>query len=258
MAQHYTRPPIVEALIDFRVEPPPGASAVDVAIAMSELQQSFRRDDIHAGNVSLTISPSAPPVVNVGNTLIGFRYTNADSTVVVQAQTGGFTFSLLCDPNSGDKRYRDWLSLRNEAKQMWEIYSRGYPLQSVTSTGVRYINRFDLPREAGGLVRLEEYFDVYPHEPKLLEAHDHVAFNLHLAMPQPDIQALLILNQGSSQFIGDDKMSSILLDLELRSNGSQPWASDDARIWEYLERLRKRKNEAFESFITDKTRLLLQ
>jgi len=51
-----------------------------------------------------------------------------------------------------------------------------------------------------------------------------------------------------------------LLDLDLfQERFDEPWGvEEDAEVWDFLERLRDRKNEVFEASITEKTRRLFE
>ena len=58
----------------------------------------------------------------------------------------------------------------------------------------------------------------------------------------------------------DAQTASILLDLDLfQERFDEPWGvEEDAEVWDFLERLRDRKNEVFEASITEKTRRLFE
>ena len=75
---------------------------------------------------------------------------------------------------------------------------------------------------------------------------------MQVILDQPDIRGVLVINQALIP-PPQPKIVSILLDLGLFNK--QQRAVED--LWEFLEKLHIRKNEVFESTITNKSRELL-
>ena len=143
---HLPNAPIVEALIDLRVQLPDEFSIKELAPFRDGLHESFpiirKRKQIHA---QLTFSPSAPPAVRVESPKPdGYMLTSADGTEVVQGRLDGYTFSRL-------RPYRDWDSLRDSARKFWEIYCDVAHPTSISRLAVRYINRLELPWRGSSL-----------------------------------------------------------------------------------------------------------
>lgn len=76
---------------------------------------------------------------------------------------------------------------------------------------------------------------------------------------QQDLGCWLIVNEAPEVPPAEETLS-IRLDLDMfREQYEEPWpADDDTLIWEFLERLHERKNEVFESSITNRTRRLIR
>lgn len=77
---------------------------------------------------------------------------------------------------------------------------------------------------------------------------------MQLQIPQQDLDCLLIINEAMAPQTNPN-LVTIILDLDLFRE--QIWASDDEDLWQFLGKLRHRKNEVFEASITDKTRELI-
>jgi uncharacterized protein (TIGR04255 family) len=77
---------------------------------------------------------------------------------------------------------------------------------------------------------------------------------MQLQIPQPDLEATLIINETIAPPTNPE-LVTIILDLDLFREHA--WESHDKNIWQFLEKLRLRKNEVFEASITDKVRGLI-
>ena len=120
----------------------------------------------------------------------------------------------------------------------------------VRRTAMRYVNRLDLP---GPLLDFKDYLRTIPEiAPDLSQGLS--AFFMQLQIPQQDLNCMLIINEGLLPSLSPE-IVSVLLDFDLFRE--QVWQSDDEDIWEFLEKLRYRRNLAFEASITDNTRRLI-
>jgi len=77
---------------------------------------------------------------------------------------------------------------------------------------------------------------------------------MQLQLPQQDLNCMLIINEALAQPTNPG-IITVILDLDLFRQ--QIWKNDDEDIWQFLDKLRDRKNEVFEASITDKTRELI-
>jgi uncharacterized protein (TIGR04255 family) len=244
--RHYTKASITEALIDLRVELP---SELALA-ALREIQRSIESDypivedlmvaqgSFQAGsNVTATASQSR----------VGYRCLSSDEKRILQARVDGFTFSQLAP-------YDTWETLRNEAQKLWQVYSSVTQPKTIQRVAVRYINRLDLPIDASGSLDFKDYLrtvpEISPHLPQGLSD-----YFMQLQIPQPDLQASLILNEAIFPPVTQN-IVSVLLDIDLFS--TVEFFADHEAAWGLLEKFHDRKNEIFEACITDRTRELLQ
>jgi uncharacterized protein (TIGR04255 family) len=103
-------------------------------------------------------------------------------------------------------------------------------------------------------LRIETYLNTYPQITEQLRHNAFSRFIMQVQLPQPDIDSTLLINQAMVDPPSPEAVS-VVLDLDLFRVGE--WdAENDAPIWDFLEVLRQRKNEAFEASITEDARRL--
>jgi uncharacterized protein (TIGR04255 family) len=137
---HLSNAPIVEAIIDLRIE-----------TEKKWESESFREDLSNELPDYPIIEPQRiirvetmakkdeiPRAAATDLGLIGFFFRSEDKLHVAQFQRDGFSFSRL-------KPYLDWEHLVSEAKRLWNIYQKHTSIQSITRLGVRFINTIDDP-----------------------------------------------------------------------------------------------------------------
>ncbi len=244
--RHYSKAPITEALIDLRIVPMDESNL----LSLQDLQQSLSGDYLEREDIIFSQSQFQQTVSNVTVTAtqsrLGYRFTSNDKKKVFQARLDGFTLSQL-------EPYENWEVLRNEAKRLWELYSKTAQPKSVERVAVRYVNRLDLPLEPSQTLDFKDYLRTAP------EVSDGISqglsgYFMQLQIPQTDIDAILLLNEAILP-PSQDGVVSVLLDIDLSCGTSFSIDSDD--YWEILDKFRVRKNEIFEACITEKLRELL-
>ena len=240
---HYSKAPLTEAVLDIRVELPSEITLQKLRdIQVGEEENYPRREDsiIVVGQVSMgaQVGASAKQTPN------GYRFVSQDNRQIFQARTDGFTFNRLAP-------YETWESFRDEARRLWEIYRPIANPKNISRLALRYINRLDLPLP---LKDFKDYLRTFP-EISSDMSQGLSGYFMQLQLPQPDLEAMLHLNQTlipppTPNFV------SVVLDLDLFCKDNVP--SEDQEIWKRFEILRTRKNEVFEACITNKTRRLIK
>ncbi len=117
---------------------------------------------------------------------------------------------------------------------------------------VRYINRFEFPHP---VTNLDTYLTVLPTAPSILSLAPVETFLIQLRSRHEDLDARLVLNEAIVP-PRDGNHLSLVLDLDVFQEGRLGPA--DERIWENLDVLHQRVEDAFEACITDETRKLIQ
>ena len=241
MSIQYEHAPITEALIDIRVELPQGISLESLEALHSEVKDRYpgKKKRIY---IEGQFSAGNEVGATARQTVMGFALSTENGKQVFQVRLDGFTFSRL-------RPYGNWIELRDEGRQLWEIYRRVASPRKITRVAVRYINQIDIPIPA---IDYKDYFLTTPEvSPSLPQ--DLSGFFMQLQFPQADFGGLLILTQTSVVPPGPG-MNSVVLDLDVFKD--QLEITSDDEVWGLLEKLRVRKNEFFEGCLTDKTREL--
>jgi len=240
--RHYSRAPITEAIIDLRVTLPEGLSVDKLADIHTYIGDRYpTKEPMHAGSLLFQAGPNIK--IDASREHHGFQFRSEDGLNIFQATLSGFTFNRLAP-------YKTWEAFSSEARRLWNIYKDTCKPSSVTRAAVRYINRLDLP---GPVLDFRDYLrtlpEVAPDLPQGLST-----FFMQLQIPQDDLNCMLIINEALAPPTSPERVS-VILDFDLFRE--QIWQTDDEEIWRFLEKLRHRKNLAFEASITEKTRELI-
>ncbi|NJM68584.1 MAG: TIGR04255 family protein [Acaryochloris sp. RU_4_1] len=197
---HYSKAPIIEAVIDLKVKPPSeeSISALEnLAIGYSERRPLMTLQGQIQGGQSVAATASQAQT--------GYQYISEDQKQIFQAQQDSFTFSRLAP-------YQDWISFCDEAKRLWDIYVAAINPESISRVAVRYINRLDLPLP---LNDFKDYLQTVPEvSPGLPQGLSN--FFLQLEIPQEDLSGTLVLNETLIPSSSSD-LISVVLDIDLFS-----------------------------------------
>ena len=242
VSRHYSRAPITEAIIDLKVTLPEGFAVDDLENIHAHISDHFPvKEQIHTGSLLFQSGPRIK--IDASREHRGFLFRSGDGLRIFQATLSGFTFNRLAP-------YDTWEDFSGDARHLWEVYKDVCRPSSVIRAAVRFINRLDLP---GPTLDFKEYLRTVPEvSPDLPQGLS--GFFMQVQIPQEDLNCMLIINEAFTQPTSPEVVS-IILDFDLF--GERIWQSDDEDIWRFLEKLRHRKNQAFEASITDKTRRLI-
>ncbi len=239
--RHYSKPPIVEAILDFQVRLPAGKSMADLEnVGAGEIAQYPKKS---TDKRTLDISQQTSATVITQQTVFVFK--SCDGNQVFEVHGQGFSFHRLAP-------YDRWETFRNEAQRLWRVYRALAQPTQITRLAVRYVNRLDLP--GGSRLDLKQYFRTFPKiAPELPQAV--AGLFMQLDIPQNDIGATLRLTQALAKPL-PASIDPIIIDIDLFRNANLP--TDEAEVWRVIEQLHTRHNEIFESCITDQTRELIK
>jgi uncharacterized protein (TIGR04255 family) len=243
--KYYSKAPITEALIDLRIVPLDESNLVSLRNLHQSLVEEYTLSEeinLFQGQLQQTGSALTATATQSPS---GYRFISTDKTQVFQACLDGFTFSQL-------EPYKNWATLRNEAKRLWELYNQAVQPKAIERIAVRYINRLDLPLESSHPFDFKDYLRTVP------EVADGIdqglsGYFMQLQIPQSNLSAILLLNEAIIPS-PKENVVSVLLDIDL--SRVENFSTDDS-FWEILDEFRWRKNEIFEACITDKLRELI-
>jgi len=236
---HFDKAPIIEAIIDLRVEPQSG----DVMPLLEGLRDTLKGTFPDSHNM-LEVAVQIDDVSGSHTQSInGYRLFSEDKQKVIQIRRDGFGFSLL-------HPYDRWDGFCDEARRLWDMYRNALQPVAVTRTAVRYINRIDIPLPS---IDIKEYFrtspEVSPDLPQMLQS-----YLMRLILSHPESGGTAVIQQALVNPPNPDT-TSVILDIDLFREQEIPQGEEE--IWDLFEQLRDGKNQIFRACITDKTEELI-
>lgn len=249
MTLHYSKALVVEAIIDIRVASPTEISVLDLVQNLDTLKERYPEREILSSFPSLqwAFPEGSLACFGMGVPSQGVRYLSKDGSKIFQARNDGFTLSIF-------PPYQSWEDYKDEARELWQHYVQARQPQLITRLALRYINRLLIPESDKPISHFLTVFPMFSE--KIGKPTD---FHSRLHFPQPDLEATLLLTQASLQPESHERgFYSLLLDIDIFRD-KIPWKAEaENDIWEFLERLRERKNLIFESCLTPAMKELIQ
>lgn len=229
-----SKAPIVEGLIDIRVERSAGATIAALKAACDELAAEFpsKIELRHwAGQISLAPQelPSISTAVDEPN---GFLLRSTDEKWVVQFRLDGFTVSRL-------QPYGTWDELKGKASALWAKYTEAVKPTKVVRIATRFINRVQLPLGESFEKTFLTNFVIGPSLPQSV-----AGYLLRVVIPFEDQNAIAIVTQSL-----EGNSTDCILDLDAFSE--QPQGIAENEMWEKLDCLREVKNRLFFGSFTE-------
>lgn len=244
----YSKPPITEAVIEFRFAGDcPQAARKKISRRLSKtypIEEVQRRLTVKASLVGIE-------GVQQSVTEVGLKRWSHDRTEVAtlsdenrnaespaqDAQPAAFSASQLAP-------YCGWESFCNRFLEGWSEVEKVIGHRKLLRIGVRFINRIDI---RGAIEEPKRWVLIGPVLPRRLPKP--AAFTLHTVLPLELGQANVVAATTASPL---PHHSAIVLDIDIYTTAA---ISDrHADRLEILKEFRTRKNDIFESCITDETR----
>lgn len=232
-------PPIVEAVIDFRVRlraPLAGAALASVSAEFKEQFPSCMLMKQHAFALTIAVGDE-PNQSSTSETQPGVRFDSAAKDRVAIFTVDGFTFSRV-------NGYSDWSMLKADAMAAWAEYSRlANPLE-IVRVGLRYINRFEFQSP----IELNDFFTAAPTLPPELPQvigpfHSRVVFPLVDGIGEGSLTHVLTPSMGSE--------IHVILDIDVYQENTN-YDANSMNAWDLLDKFREQKNKIFFASVTNK------
>jgi uncharacterized protein (TIGR04255 family) len=247
--QNYRRPPVLEALIDVRIDALPADKVLHLEKLHDALQGEYPSKKIRyqfAGGVQIEGDRvvQSPHVTGP----FGYRYESEDGRRIVQFRLDGFTYNRIKpDP---DEEWPGWEQIRDEAKPAWTLYKDTFNLVEITRLAVRYINQVVIPAPS---IELYDYFTAAPRVPPDLPYQDMLDFSSAVTIKVPTCKALAHVKHypAPQQYPG-----AITVALDIDVFRPERLTLSAFSIWELLDQLRALKNTIFEASLFPKTKEL--
>lgn len=246
MPRHYNHAPIVEAIIDLKGSLLPAVGMDALSTYAAALKARFPVSKpiamVTMGFEQLAADKSQ---FHTDQSQVGLRLETADSSRVLQIQRSGFTYSHLAP-------YSDWITFRDEAKELWSRYLEATRVDRVTRLAVRVINKLAIN---GPVSMLPKYVNLRIQTPDGIPAFpDRFFAQLHIDGARWAEGCRVLVNAGAVPQV--DAKLEVLLDFDIFVETTKPAGSFE--IWEILDKLSVAKDDLFEACITDDTRELIK
>ena len=246
----YARPPITEAVIEFRFDPvmSPGA----LAKFMRDVQGQYPTAEAsYEVTVELKVPASgAEPVATPKKKLAGYKITGRDDTDLILLAADRLATVRLAP-------YCGWEEFLETTKNNYAMLKKRSGYRKIVRVATRYVNRIDIPicvSDSVGTsksINTTEYLLLEPQIPKIIP--NVSSFTSQFVGSVPEIDGKVLVNAAivSSPLIDH---VSLLLDIDLFKDENMP--QKDSEVWDLLAAFRNQKNILFEAFVTDKAREL--
>ena len=180
----FPKAPITEALIDIRAQLPESVSLIDLEKLHSHIKGEYpdkKPRNLWEGKVEL--KQEGAPHTETRVQKLGYLFTRADRTQVVQFRLDGFTFNRL-------RPYTRWEDVCPQARKLWDLYKAGVKPVEVTRIAVRYINSIEIPSKD---FDFDDYFTATPKVPDgLPQILDHFFMRTQIPFAEEDAKAVVI------------------------------------------------------------------
>jgi len=239
--QELRRPPITEALVDFRTSPTRPLDETAFGDAIREMYPKKRSQ--HEIKAQLRVEKDKPVSSAFDRELLGYHYLSRDERSIAQFRRNGFTYNRLSPYPGGD-------AVLDDALKLWAVYVEIAAPNCVSRLALRYINHLTLPtgEQAG------KYLFMPPTPP---EGTGHLieAFLNRVRSHDPETGLKVTTSVASAPAKPGTKGSGLIVDIDAYRLADIGVAGDELRP--VLESLRSLKNRAFFGSITDATVELL-
>lgn len=244
-----SKPPVQEAILDFRFRLPSNIKDENLESFCNAISAEFPHKNSRftinlTGQIAPPASKDAPqPDLKTTRFQDGFMLSSADKKTVLQFASSFFSFHII-------EPYRNWPTLINEGKRLWEIFTKHIPDITVVNISLRYLNRIELQEEqlAEGF---NKYFNLMPIIPVGLPTILNNFF-MQLSIPDESNELVSIINFTYEP--PNNNINKFMLDISVMLSNAANINCLDTQIWEKVSKLRDFKNQIFFSSITDTTK----
>lgn len=228
-----TKAPIVEGLIDIRVERSTEVTLAKLKAVGDELAEEFpsrQERRMWMGQISLSTTEATRLSTQVDEP-DGIVLRSADEKWVVQFQLGGFTVSRL-------NPYLSWDDLKAQTNRLWERYRSVAQSSKIVRVASRFVNRIPLPPGESFEQTFSTTFTLSSSLPQAV-----AGFLLRIVIPFESEHSTAIMTQAL-----DANNIDCIFDLD--AFAERPDGLTDAEAWQQLEVLRGVKNRMFFESLT--------
>lgn len=237
--RHLSRAPIVEAILDFKVQHRPGFEVEQLKSANLANGRYLLSGEQAVFSTSVDLENGVFTQNSEAQTLDGYLYRSQDSRFIARLAADGCTISHL-------NPYSRWAELESEARLVWDEYRRAAEPTFVSRVATRFINRLRIPLPVQDLA---DFICVLPNPPRDFTGGTGdflVRLSLHRSDAPVSVYLTAVLESET-----DEQHLAVILDIDAYSRES--YTPDGADMWGVLSKLHDVKNEVFFGSITERT-----
>ena len=242
MGKNYQSPPITEAVIDIQLKRKMPESAVKQVLNRVG-KHYVRRESLEQGSFTINFVKRAS---TTEFEFEGEKLSSEDSANIVMVRKAGLLVSRLAP-------YEGWEAFYERFQQAWEIWKTRVPKDSDSCRlGVRYINRIDVPTDAVGKVRIEDFFTVHLNtpDPDMLLGEFLIRFGA--PVPKTKFHQIVHIGTAAPALINHH---SFILDVDVFSTQEN---ATQKSLCNALGEIREIKNDLFEGYLTNQAKALFR
>lgn len=240
----YSRPPIVEAVLALHFADP--LSEKEIVALTRRLKRKFpweeKLNQVTA-NFDMATGQATSSLASLGSKL-----DSLDRSQIVMIQPG-FLSAIQRPP------YTSWSALYGLAREQWDVLKKVRSFSKLAKISTRFINRIDIPVPKDHVLDLPQYLVAGISLPEFAQKKSLTNFYINCALLDDDAKFINVLQLAATPSPLIDHLS-FTIDIDISSNLPVPLREDE--LWVFIDGLRDRKNQLFESCITDQTRALFQ
>lgn len=234
----YSKPPISEAALQIKFEK---------SVSVKELEKAkllfFEMYDSSKPIYSVMANIKPDGELNSSRVFEGTQFMSQLGDESCRIERDKFSVTQLA-PYSG------WAKFIERFKRDYKTLDEFENTPRISSISTRYVNRLDIPVNDSGMVRIEDYLNLYLNTPNPTDVVNHFSFRAALASNHENCS--IIVNSTPVPSVIDDHFS-IILDIEVEYKGDRDLNNE---IFTLFDLVRDIKNDSFENFLTKKAKEL--
>lgn len=228
--------PIVEAVFDIRVKFEEEVDLEQLEAIHQAVADRFP-EKTERMVAQVTFGPNVPKPSHTQE-ITGYLFKSNEQKKLFQVRLDGFTFNKL-------KPYETWSDFRDEAIELWKLFTEMAKPRVATRIALRFINRIEIP---GVQAKIEDYFTTYPQISEKLP-QGIADYLMRLVIPNPQNAALGILTQKMEQPTPDGHLP-VIFDIDCFYD--REYEVSGSALLDDFENLRNYKNQLFFDSLTEK------
>ena len=236
MARTYNKPPLIEAVCDFRFSSSQPWDWTIPGLFYEQIRSDFPKKN-QLSTIETTVDASEGKVVQ--QTQPKLQFISGDGTAVIHVGPNSLTIHQL-------RPYNGWELFKSRILKYLSIYYKTVHPENLANMILRYVNHIEFSEAE---IELDDYFRILPRIPNPIpQIYQGFLFNVDI--PHSVLQTGLRLTFATVVPEGEAKLAYVL-DLGMYSTNSAVPSMDTVSDW--LEGSHKHLEDAFDAAFTEKT-----